>query len=689
MQENQKIANKRNILVTSALPYANGNLHLGHLLEHIQSDIWVRFQKQQGHDCYFVCGSDAHGTPIMLKAQELGITPEALVEQFKESHRKTLECFEVFYDNYHSTHSDENKALSAEIFLKLKANGDILEREIEQAFDAKAHMFLPDRYVKGTCPQCKKEDQYGDSCESCGATYDPLDLINPISTVSKTTPIRKSSLHLFVDLPKYQAFLENWAKDHVDSKLNNKLQEWFQAGLKTWDISRDAPYFGFEIPGYADKYFYVWLDAPIGYMASFLNLIKNQPQNNALNFDAFWKTEEAAQAKTELYHFIGKDILYFHALFWPAILKGSGFRLPSGIFTHGFLTVNGQKMSKSRGTLIAAEKYLDQAPADALRYYFASKLQNSIEDLDFNLAEFVAKINSDLIGKLINIPSRTAKLLNQYFENTLISNLNSEHQAMYESWLSPKAEILENFENRNYAKSIRLIMEVADSINQFIDAHKPWHLVKYTDPQAMAQAHAVVSLGINGFKLLLHYLAPVIPGLTAKSLEWLNLSSTSSDLLLNYQIRAFSPLMTRLDLKEVEHMIDTPATPSTENPENKIATASIIDPIAPSISIDDFSKLDLRIAKILNAEEIPEAEKLLKLTLDIGSETRTVFAGIKSAYKPEDLIGKFTVMVANLAPRKMRFGVSEGMVLAASGPEKEGLWILEPQAGALPGMRVK
>lgn len=661
--------------MTTALPYANGDLHLGHVLEHIQSDIWVRYQRAQGHICHFISGSDAHGTPVMLKAKDLGLAPETMIEAIRQKHIETLSRFHVEFDQFGSTHTPDNQTLLNSIFEKLQKQGDIISQEVEQAFDETAQMFLPDRYVKGTCPQCRTADQYGDSCEACGATYTPLELIEPFSVISQTTPVRKSSLHLFMNLPRYQSFLESWVLNQVDPKLNNKLQEWFQAGLKTWDISRDAPYFGFKVPGYEDKYFYVWLDAPMGYISIF----SSYAQNHAVDFKSFWDPESALKSRTELYHFIGKDILYFHALFWPAVLKAAGYRLPSQIFTHGFLTVNGRKMSKSRGPWIQANTCLEHVPAEAIRYYFASKLQNSIEDLDLNLTELVNRINADLIGKFVNIPSRISKLLEHYFNSTSIDQLPEEELKIYQGWTATRTEIEGHFENRQYAKSIKLIMDLAGEINQLLSEHQPWHLVKTGQIQDLQKAHAVISLGLNGFKLLLYYLKPVIPNLVQAACDWLNLDDEFKGwfhLLCSHRTNPFKPLMQRLEFQEVNKMLITPAVQA-------------IDPILDLIQIEDFSKIDLRVAKILNAEEIPEAEKLLKLTLDLGSEKRTVFAGIKSVYHPEDLIGKLTLMVANLAPRKMRFGVSEGMILAASGSEKNGIWILEPQAGALPGMRVK
>lgn len=678
---------KRKILVTSALPYANGSLHIGHLVEHIQSDIWVRAQQIQGHTCVFVCGDDAHGTPIMLKAATQGITPEQMIAQYQTEHKQDLQDFQINYDCYYTTHSQENRELASDIYKKLQQKGDIVSEQIEQAFDPERNMFLPDRYVKGECPKCHAQDQYGDSCEVCGAHYSPTDLINPVSAISGATPIRKSSEHYFFKLDNYTDVLEKWTRaGHLQTEIANKLDEWFAEGLKAWDITRDAPYFGFEIPGTVDKYFYVWLDAPIGYMASFKHLCDTRKD---LSFEEFWNKD----SKCELYHFIGKDIVYFHALFWPAMLMGSGYRAPTQVLVHGFLTVNGAKMSKSRGTFITARQYLQNLSPEYLRYYFATKLTDTIEDIDLNFEDFIARVNSDMIGKFVNIASRCAGFVNKNFNSTLAADLPQPEKDLFNSLVAQSEVIITAYNERTYAKAMREIMALADQVNKYIDEHKPWVLIK--DPLLHDQVHTVCSASINYFKVLMTYLKPVLPSMAVKVEEFLNISLTwenRQDLLLNHKIGVFKPLMQRVDPKQVEKMLQenivAPATQETTVTKVKATGHLGAEPIQPVISIDDFSKIDLRIAKIVNAEAVPEAEKLLKLTLDIGGENRQVFAGIKSAYKPEDLIGKLTVMVANLEPRKMRFGLSEGMVLAAKG-DGEGLWILEPHAGAEPGMRVR
>lgn len=651
---------KRKILVTSALFYANGDLHLGHILEAIQTDVWVRWQRLQGNTCHYVCGSDAHGTPIMLKAEEQNITPEKLVDKYRQENFKNLQDFNIGLDNYYTTHSDENKELAHDIYNKLAANGDIEKRMISQAYDSAKNMFLPDRYVKGTCPKCKTADQYGDNCENCGATYAPTDLISPISVLSGSTPIQKQSEHHFFKLDKYQQMLQTWLEQsNIQPEVKHKLAEWFNENLRQWDISRDEPYFGFEIPNHPGKYLYVWLDAPIGYMASF----KNYCDNNSLDFKEFWQQD----SKTELYHFIGKDIIYFHAIFWPAILHGSGYRKPTAVYAHGFLTVNGEKMSKSRGTFITAHKYLQHLDPEYLRYYFAAKLTNGVEDLDLNFTDFVNRVNADLVGKVVNIASRCAKFVN----GKLGSSLDQE---IYDQIINYKNNIAEYYEQREFSKAMRTIMQAADIANQYIAAKQPWKL-------PAAEAHVVCSTGLNMYKIIITYLKPVLPKLAQASESFLDISELTWDSiatpLLDHPINKFKPLMQRIELSKVEAMTEKTEVPEIKKEENNY------------INIDDFMKVDLRIAKIINAEDVPEASKLLKLTLDIGEDKpRQVFAGIKAAYKPEDLIDKFTVMVANLAPRKMRFGMSEGMVLAA-GPGGSDLWILEPHTGAQAGMRVK
>ncbi|MBE9610786.1 methionine--tRNA ligase [Chitinilyticum piscinae] len=670
----------RKILVTSALPYANGAIHLGHLVEYIQTDIWVRFQKLRGHTCHYVCADDTHGTPIMLRAEKEGISPEALIERVHGEHLRDFTGFHVAFDNYYSTNSAENRHFAYDIYGKLKANGKIVSRTISQLYDPVKNMFLPDRFVKGECPKCGAKDQYGDNCEACGTTYAPTDLKNPYSAVSGATPELRDSEHFFFKLGDCEDFLKNWTttEGKLQAEASNKMQEWFEAGLSDWDISRDAPYFGFEIPDAPDKYFYVWLDAPVGYMASHKNLCDRL----GIDFDSYWKKDSDA----ELYHFIGKDILYFHALFWPAMLEFSGYRTPTAINAHGFLTVDGAKMSKSRGTFITAESYLRHLNPEWLRYYFAAKLSNTVEDIDLNLEDFSARVNSDLIGKYVNIASRAAGFISKRFGGELARELGDVPLL---SKLSGEAERIAGlFDARLYGQAIREIMALTDEVNQFVDANKPWEMAKQEGRDAELQR--VCSILINAFRILTIYLKPVLPKLAQDVEAFLNVAplqwADAQSLLLAHCINPYNHLMTRIDPKQIEAMVE----------ENKQSLAPVVEapkldyevpPIAETISIDDFMKIDLRVARIVEAKAVEGADKLVSLTLDIGSETRHVFAGIKSAYKPEDLQGRLTVMVANLAPRKMKFGMSEGMVLAAGGDG--GLYILNPDSGAKPGMRVK
>ena len=670
----------RKILVTSALPYANGPIHLGHLVEYIQTDIWVRFQRLRGNHCIYVCADDAHGTPIMLKARQEGISPEALIERIGREHKADFDGFHIAFDNYYTTHSPENRHYATLIYERLKAAGHISSRVIKQAYDPKMQMFLPDRYIKGECPRCGAADQYGDSCEACGATYTPAELKNPVSVISGVTPVEKESEHYFFRLQDFEDMLRAWAEQgHVQEEVANKLREWFKEGLREWDISRDAPYFGFEIPDTEDKYFYVWLDAPIGYMASFHNLCEREGQD----FDEYWKADSDA----ELYHFIGKDIVYFHALFWPAMLDGAGFRKPTRVCAHGFLTVNGQKMSKSRGTFIMARTFLNHLNPEYLRYYLAAKLGSGVEDLDLSLDDFIARVNSDLVGKLVNIASRCAGFINKRFEGRLGQSLAQPE--LYRDVVAKGQNVAGFFENREYSRAIREIMALADQANQYIDEAKPWVLAKETGREAEVQA--ICTMGLNLFRALVVYLKPVLPRLAEEAESFLNIApQTWDDIqkpLLEHRIDAYKPLMTRVDPEAVNAMVEESRDTLTENKPAEPG-ALTENPIAEQIEFDDFAKVDLRIARIDNARHVEGADKLLQLTLDIGGETRNVFAGIKSAYSPEDLIGRYTVMVANLKPRKMRFGVSEGMVLAA-GPGGKDLWILEPDEGAKPGMRVK
>ncbi|QLE79480.1 methionine--tRNA ligase [Francisella sp. Scap27] len=673
----------RKILVTNALPYANGDLHLGHMLGYIQSDIWVRFQKLQGNECTFVCGSDTHGTPIMLKAKNLGISPEDLIEKYSTNHLKDFSDFEIKFDNYHSTNNNLNKEIVEDIYTKLNDNDLISTKSIAQAYDPEANMFLPDRFVKGTCPKCKAEDQYGDSCEVCGATYDPTDLLNPKSVVSGKAPIQKNSEHYFFDLPKLEQNIADWidSNDKLQPEVANKLKEWFEQGLQSWDISRDAPYFGFAIPGTDNKkFFYVWLDAPMGYIAS----VKDYCNKNNLDFDNYWGKNSQ---DTELYHFIGKDIIYFHALFWPAILEATGYKTPTSVFANGFLTVNGKKMSKSRGTFIQARTFLDHLDSVYLRYYFASRLTSKIDDIDLNLEEFITKSNSDIVGKVVNIASRCAGFVYKKFDATLSdqifdTDLEKEFTATHDA-------ITEAYEHREFATAIRLIMGLADKANQFIDFHKPWQLSKEEGQEN--KVHQVCSQGINMFKALVSYLSPVIPSITEKAEKFLNIEIKSWEdapvFLKSHKINKFKPLAARIEKEKIDKILDeTKIMLEKEQPQSPKKPESKLN-IAPECNFDDFMKVDLRIARIAEASLVEGADKLLRLILDLDGETKQVFAGIKSAYNPEDLVGKNTVMVANLAPRKMKFGMSEGMVLAAG--DGKDIYILEPHEGAKPGMRVK
>ena len=664
---------QRKILVTSALPYANGPIHMGHMVEYLQTDIWVRFQKLRGHDCTYVCASDSHGTPIMLKARELGVTPEALTEEISADFIRDFSDFGVEFDNYHSTHSKENEQLVGEIYGRLREANEIYTRTIEQSYDEKEGIFLPDRFVRGTCPRCKSDDQPGDACEVCGTTNTPESLINPVSVLSGTTPVKRESEHYFFKLSEHQDRLRQWMSDAtLDKNVVSKLDEWFDAGLNDWDISRDAPYFGFKIPGTEDKYFYVWLDAPVGYMASFKNLCD---RSEHLNFDDYWNKDSDA----ELYHFIGKDIMYFHTLFWPAVLKGAGFRTPTSVFTHGFLTVNGQKMSKSRGTFIKARTYLDNLNPEFLRYYYAAKLGPTIEDIDLNLEDFVARVNSDLVGKLINIASRCAGFISKEFDGRLSGLLPDA--ALFSEFSDASNQLAEHFERREYSKAIRQVMALADKANRYIDENKPWAMIK--DEERRSEVQQVCTQGLNMFRSLMIYLSPVNPGVAKDARQFFNEGNwhwdDASIPLLDVSLPKFKPLLTRVDSDQIQRLVEQSKESTTV-----VAAESTDD----TISIDDFMKVDLRIARIEKAEAVEGADKLLALTLDVGDSKRSVFAGIKAAYDPETLIGRHVVVVANLAPRKMRFGVSEGMVLA-TGPGGEDIFLLSPDDGAKPGMRVK
>jgi methionyl-tRNA synthetase len=693
---------RRRILVTSALPYANASVHLGYVLEAVQTDIWVRFQKLRGHECYYVCADDTHGTPIMLKAQSEGITPEALIDQVNVEHRRDLAEMLIGFDNFGSTHSAENKALCDAMYRTLRDRDHIDRRTISQAYDDTAKMFLPDRYIKGTCPVCGTADQHGDSCENCGSTYTPADLKNPLSVVSGTPPVWRDSEHYFFRLSTFEPSLATWVKSSgaVQESVARKLAEWFTQGLKDWDISRDAPYFGFEIPDAPGKYFYVWFDAPIGYLASLTQLCARSD----LQFDDFLK----AGATTELHHFIGKDILYFHTLFWPAVLEGAGFRRPTSVHAHGFLTVNGQKMSKSRGTGITARRYLDSFKAEYLRYYFAAKLGPGIDDLDLNLDEFATRLNSDIVGKLVNIASRCAGFVTKSAEGRLSNALPDP--GLYTEFTAAAAAIAAAYEARDTATALREVMALADRANQYIDMHKPWTLAK--QPDKAVEVQSVCTQGLNLFRVLMIYLQPVLPDMATQVQRFFQEGpwawESAATPLLGTDILPYQALATRLDSKAVARLIETPAQTvapaavappaATSPPARRTTSAGASDAATlaaaaavegDSISIDDFQRVDLRVAKVLSAELIAGADKLLKLRLDVGElGERDIFAGVRAAYEPAALVGRLIVVVANLEPRKMRFGVSEGMMLAA-GPGGTEVFILSPDSGAAPGMRVK
>ncbi len=680
---------KRDILVTSALPYANGPIHIGHLVEYIQTDIWARFQKMRGHNCYYVCADDAHGTPIMLRARQEGISPEDLIARVAVEHQADFAAFRIGFDNYHSTHSPENRYFATLIYERNRDQGHVARRTITQAFDPVEGMFLPDRFIKGECPKCGAKDQYGDNCEACGASYSPAELKNPYSAVSGAKPEQRESDHYFFRLGDFEDMLRGWTRGGaLQKEIANKLDEWFEAGLQEWDISRDAPYFGFEIPDHPGKFFYVWLDAPIGYMASFKNLCDRTP---GLDFDHFWKPDSTA----ELYNFIGKDIIYFHALFWPAMLHGAGFRPPTAVLTHGFLTVDGQKMSKSRGTFIRARTYLDHLNPEYLRYYFAAKLGPGVEDIDLNLEDFTLRVNADLVGKVVNIGSRCAGFITKRSAGCLSDHLMDP--GLFDEFVAAGASIAEAYEGREFSRSSREIMALADRANQWIDEKAPWVVAKARDREAELQA--ICSQGLNLFRLLIGYLRPVLPGtaeaaeafLRIRALTWSDLSRP----LLGHVISEFKPLMTRVDPMQIEAMLqeskeDLASRDVKKTKPHEIHTEGhlIRDPIADPIEFGDFAKVDLRVARILEASAVAGSDKLIRFQLDLGGETRTVFAGIRSAYDPKDLEGRLTIMVANLAPRKMRFGLSEGMILAA-GPGGQNIFLLAPDAGAEPGMKVK
>ncbi|MES2073058.1 MAG: methionine--tRNA ligase [Pseudomonadota bacterium] len=688
----------RKLFVTTALPYANAPFHLGHIMEYVQADIWVRHQRMQGNDVSFVCADDAHGAPIMIAAEKAGITPQEFVAQIAAGRKQYLDGFHISFDNWHSTDGPENHALSQDIYRKLKAAGFITSKTIEQFYDPVKNMFLPDRYIKGECPKCGAKDQYGDSCEVCSSVYSPIELKNPYSVLTGATPVMKSSEHFFFKLSdaKCVEFLREWALNskRLQSEVANKCKEWLEGdnGLGDWDISRDAPYFGIEIPDEPGKYFYVWLDAPVGYLAS----LKNYFSKTGRDYDAFM-----ADPHTEQVHFIGKDITYFHTLFWPAMLKFSGYKTPDNVFAHGFVTVSGEKMSKSRGTGISPLRYLEIGMnPEWLRYYFAAKLNAKVEDLDLNPDDFVARVNADLIGKYVNIASRAAGFITKRFNGAVNTAWATDDDAFIGNLRKVAPEIQALYEGREYGKALRAIMDQADVINAYVDANKPWELAK--DPAKDAALQEVCSRLLEAFRILTIYLKPVLPQVASQVEAQLNIaplqwSQVGTPLPNGHVVNPYNHLMQRVDIKIFDSLFDAPApaattaTPATAATE-AAAADSAIEELAPEIKIDDFAKIDLRIAKIVNCEHVDGSDKLLRLTLDVGEgRTRNVFSGIKSAYQPEQLVGKFTVMVANLAPRKMKFGMSEGMVLAASAADEKtnpGLYILEPWPGATPGMRV-
>ena len=690
------MSTQRKLLVTSALPYANGNIHLGHMVEHIQTDVWVRFQKMRGHECYYVCADDTHGTPVMLAAQKKGISPEDMIAQVREDHLADFTGFGIGYDNYYTTHSEENRELSSEIYKALKANGKIVSRTIEQLFDPEKQMFLPDRFVKGECPSCHAQDQYGDNCEVCGATYSPTELIKPFSAISGATPVLKESEHYFFRLGECEDYLKQWTagsttladgrvQAHLQPEALNKMNEWIEGGLQDWDISRDAPYFGFEIPDAPGKYFYVWLDAPIGYMASFKNLAARLN----IDFNEYFK----ADSQTEMYHFIGKDILYFHALFWPATLQFAGLRAPTAVFAHGFLTVDGQKMSKSRGTFITAKSYLDEGlNPEWMRYYIAAKLNNRIEDIDLNLNDFIARVNSDLVGKYINIASRAAGFVHKRFDGQLSDVASSE---LIQQLQAASASLAQSYEEREYAKALREVMALTDVVNEYVDANKPWELAKQEGQDARLQQ--VCSELINAFRILTVYLSPVLPKLSAAVAEFLNTpalvwADASNTLPAGHAINKYTHLMQRIEPEQIDKLIanNKQAVADAKAAEEKAAKAADFEPVAETCSFDDFMKVDLRVAKVLHCEKVEGSSKLLKFSLDLGFEERTIFSGIAASYpEPEKLIGRMVVVVANFAPRKMaKFGMSEGMITSAANKDHSQLFLLDVDTGATAGMKI-
>jgi methionyl-tRNA synthetase len=655
----------RKILVTHALPYANGPLHLGHIIESVQTDVWVRYQRMRGHAVCFVCAEDAHGTPIMIRAQQQGVSPEQLIAEVAREHARDYAGFMIGHDQFHSTHTEENRRVTLDLYTKLRDAGHITRRSVRQAYDEQSRMFLPDRYVRGTCPRCRTPDQYGDSCEQCGATYAPADLIEPKSSLTGTTPVWRESEHLFFRLGDFEAMLREWLSGgRLQPAVRAKLDEWFEAGLADWDISRDAPYFGFEVPDAPGKYFYVWFDAPIGYIGSFEAL----RARTGLSFADYWQSETA----TELYHFIGKDISYFHTLFWPAVLHGAGLRRPTGVHVHGFLTINGQKMSKSRGTFITARRYLERLPPEPLRYYFAAKLGPGIEDIDLSLDDFLARTNSDIVGKLVNIASRCAGFVARGGGRLAGALPDPELQSRF---VAAGAGIGALYEARDYAAAVREIMALADQANQYVDHHKPWALAK--DPARLPEVLAIATQGINLFRVLMSYLAPVLPRMAEQAGVFLGCDFRDWEAtrvpLLDRALNPYQPLATRLDPAAVKDLVETPAAAPQQ--------------ATPAATIADFHKLDLRVARVLEARSVEGSDKLLQLTLDLGQGRCNVYSGIRANYAPEQLTGRLVLMIANLEPRKMRCGISEGMVLCA-GSDAAGFFLLAPDSGAQPGMKV-
>ncbi|MBF0602889.1 MAG: methionine--tRNA ligase [Nitrospirae bacterium] len=667
----------RPILVTSALPYANGSIHLGHLVEYIQTDIWVRFHKIRGRDCLYFCADDTHGTPIMIRARNEGISPEALVSRIHGEHVADFHDFLIGFDHYHSTNSEENRILSEKIYVANREAGHIHTASVMQAYCAEDGIFLPDRFIRGVCPSCGALDQYGDACEVCSATYSPLELKEARCALCGTAPEERESEHYFFKLGDFEPFLKEWTRSGtLQVQMANKLSEWFGEGLKAWDISRDGPYFGFEIPGAPGKYFYVWLDAPVGYMASSWSYFKQ----HGIDFDRYWRDPD----QVEIYHFIGKDILYFHTLFWPAMLKGAGFRTPTGVFAHGFLTVNGQKMSKSRGTFITARSYLEQLDPEYLRYYYAAKLTKGVDDIDLNLDDFVQRVNADMVGKVVNLASRTAGFIHKHFQGQL-SATYPDDQGLFQSFLTEADTIASYYQERDFSKAMRAIMALADKANRFVEEKAPWVLAK---EKRMVELQDTCSVALNLFRLLMMQLHPVLPTMAEKTRVFLNLQdinwSTTILPLAGVTIAPFSPLMVRVDSQKVRAMVETSSSATVAPVVDEVKKGEVA-----SITMETFMGVDLRVARVTQAEEVAGADKLLRLLLDVGElGSRTVLAGIRGSYTPEDLLGRMVVLVANLEARKMKFGVSEGMVLAA-GDGKGGLSLIGPDEGALPGMRVK